>query len=283
MQYEEKIRLLKAMPLLRQIPERQLTALAEFLRPRPFDDGAVVFEEGSEGMSLYFISSGRVRIAKRSADGASHDLAVLCAGDFFGEMALTEEASRSASAIASGACVLFELFRGDLSRWVKLHPQQAVQFFAGLVHIQSQRLRRTSTELALQFDLSDLVFEKAQTPEAFLNQALSRVLYRLEGAWSGAAYLGGDQTKPAALTASLGKFKFADKARMGLPAAGSLACWSDGASVDVALVGRDGWLGHLCFRPDKPAEPEQRESLERTLTTVSRRVCAALDLKRLGA
>ena len=282
MQYEEKIGLLKALPLLRQIPDRQLAALAEFLRPRPFDDGAVVFEEASEGMSLYFISNGRIRITKRAGDGASHDLAVLSPGDFFGEMALAEEALRSASAIASGPVLLFELFRGDLSRWVKLHPQQAVQFFAGLVHIQSQRLRRTSNELALHFDLSDLL-EQNKEPDALLNQVLGRIIHRLEGAWSAAAYLRGATTGAAALTASRGGFKFEKTGKMGMHDPGSLAAWPDAATVNVALIGRGGALGHLTFRSDKPVEVTDREELARTLTTVSRYVSAALELRKLSS
>ena len=148
MQYEEKIRLLKAIHVLGQLPERQLAGLAQFLKPKEVANGAAVFEEGSIGMSLYFVSTGKIRIAKRMVQGVSTDLAVLGPGEFFGETALIEEAFRSASALALGPTVLFELFRGDLARWTKLNPQQAVGFFAELLNIQSQRLRQTSDELA---------------------------------------------------------------------------------------------------------------------------------------
>lgn len=148
MLYEEKVKLIKGIHVLGQLPERQLAGLAQFLKPKEVADGAAVFAEGSIGMSLYFVAKGRIRISKGSAGRASTDLAVLGPGEFFGESALIAEAFRSASAIAVGPCLLFELFRGDLNRWTQLNPQQAVGFFAELLNIQSARLRQTSEELA---------------------------------------------------------------------------------------------------------------------------------------
>lgn len=275
MQYDEKLVLLKAMPLFAKIPPRQLAGLIEFLRPREFADGAAVFEEGSEGLSLYIIARGRVRIAKRAADKTARDLAVLSSGEFFGEMAMAEEAVRSASAIASGPCLLLELFRGDLGRWIKLNPEQAVQFFVGLTHVQSNRLRKTSNELALQFELSDFLFEEKDDASGFLDRVLASVALRLEGSWSAAAYLDG------ALAATHGTLAFPKETLSAAPQAGFAAQWKDDLSVEVPLLGRRGNLGHLLFRHPFPVDAAQREGLSRLLTTVARQLSAALELRRL--
>ena len=81
--------------------------------------------------------------------GVDKDLAVLGPGDCFGEMAMIEDSPRSATATSSGDCVLFQLGRQDLNRWLKSRPEMAMEFFAEMVQEQSRRLRRTSNELAL--------------------------------------------------------------------------------------------------------------------------------------
>ena len=275
MLYEEKIKLLKAMRLLSQIPERQLAGLAEFLRIKELEPGAVIFQEGSTGMSLYFVSSGQVRISKSFSGGSSADLAMLGPGDFFGEMALIEEATRSASAIALGPCVLFELFHGDLTRWVKSNPQQAVQFFAELVHLQSNRLRRTSNELTLQSDLSNLLLEQNLTAPLLLPKVLDRVLPRLDGAWSAAAYVCAE-SGDANLIAVKGDFKFESAPPKG---AGG---WLDGSTFHVALGGVTKTIGHLVFHAQAPVPKHDREDVSRALTTVARLTSSALELHRLS-
>ncbi|MBI5242913.1 MAG: cyclic nucleotide-binding domain-containing protein, partial [Elusimicrobia bacterium] len=267
MQYEEKLKLLKSLHLLRQMPERQLASLAEFLRPKQLEDGAAVFEEGSQGMSLYFISSGRIRIHMRGAGGASKDLAILCAGDFFGEMALIEEATRSASASAMGPTVLFELFRGDLSRWVKLNPQQAVQFFAGLVHLQSKRLRRTSNELTLHFDLSSLLLDAAGAGPEFMARALDCILARLEGPWSAAAYLCREADGALEPASSRGSFDFSEAAKSIPPGEGGAGAWLDPSTLRVALPGQKRVLGHLLVRAPSPRGAEEQEDIGRAMAT----------------
>src|SRR5262249_37712945 len=86
--YQEKVRLLKSITLLKNMSERTMQGLAEFLKPRKVPDGVVIFEEGSRGMSMYFVASGRIRIYKNTASGSTRELAVVGPGDFFGEMAL---------------------------------------------------------------------------------------------------------------------------------------------------------------------------------------------------
>jgi len=275
MLFEEKIELLKAMRLLSQVPERQLTSLAEFLRPKSLEPGAIVFQEGSTGMSLYFVSSGRVRISKSGSDGSSTDLAMLGPGDFFGEMALIEEATRSASATAAGSCVLFELFRGDLSRWVKTNPQQAVQFFAELVHLQSDRLRRTSNELALHSDLANLLFGQAMPAPLLLPKVLDRVLPRLDGAWSGAAYICPD-AGAADLIAAKGAFKFEATAPKGSGG------WLDASTFHVSIGGLMMPVGHLVFHAQAPVPKHNQDDISRALTTVARLTSSALELHRLS-
>ncbi len=59
--------------------------------------GTVLFREDERGDTMYVVQSGRVRITKEGKDGQK-TLAVLGAGEFFGEMAILNNKPRTASA-----------------------------------------------------------------------------------------------------------------------------------------------------------------------------------------
>lgn len=65
----------------------------------------VIFDDQDEGNEMYFIDAGRVKIVKKSGD-AEGILAILNAGDFFGEMALITGNKRTATALALTDCKL---------------------------------------------------------------------------------------------------------------------------------------------------------------------------------
>ncbi|MBI4052323.1 MAG: Crp/Fnr family transcriptional regulator [Elusimicrobia bacterium] len=183
--------LLKSLPLAQHIPPNKLNGFLEFLQPVPIENGQIIFEEGSQGDSLFLIAEGKVRIEKKSGVGEKEQkqLAFLGTGDFFGEMALIEEIPRSAQAVAETDVLLFKLEKKALFKWLKSQPKEAVGFFVELVRVLSQRLRRTSQELTLLFDLSHLVLEKYASRREFISKMLREIIRHLEGSWSGGAYL----------------------------------------------------------------------------------------------
>jgi CRP-like cAMP-binding protein len=67
-----------------------------------FDVDDVIFEEGSTGRELFVVLDGQVEIAKMN--GASKTVIVtLGKGEFFGEMAVIDGSSRSATGHCGGA------------------------------------------------------------------------------------------------------------------------------------------------------------------------------------
>ncbi len=64
-----------------------------------YEEGDVIFEEGSHGTAVYVLSSGKVEISK-TAHGKRIVLEILGPGDIFGEMSFIDPAPRSATAIA---------------------------------------------------------------------------------------------------------------------------------------------------------------------------------------
>ena len=278
----DKIQLLKSLKLLHGIPDDQLGTLGEFLTPRTFADGDAVFEEGTKGSSLFFITDGNVRIAKqlRSTGGGAasyKELALLGPGDCFGEMAIIEsEAPRSASAIAAGPAVLFELEREQLHRWLAAHPQLAMGFFSRLVAMLSGRLRRSSNELTLLFDLSNLLLEAFPSATAMFDKAMPRIMQYLEGEWVAGAYLYNQFNDEMDLVDTEGDYA-AVAARLAVNPAASQNAWLDASTYQVVFPGKKRAMGSIVFHRSKPLDKEETNEAARTLTTTARLIAASLE------
>ncbi|MBI3551325.1 MAG: cyclic nucleotide-binding domain-containing protein [Elusimicrobia bacterium] len=274
---QEKLKLLKSLHLLDQIPENQLSTLERFLKPVVLKDGAVLFEEGSKGESLYFVQDGRVKISKKVAGAEFKDLAIMGRGDCFGEMAVIEAVTRSARACASGDTVVFELKRDDLNGWLKENPRLAMGFFAQLVQVQSQRLRRASNEIALLFDLSNMLLEPCPSGKELLAKVLSRVVPHLQGDWAAAAYLYNVFNDEMDFVASQGESDFNELASKLPRATETRSVWLDDSSYYVSLPGSNRPHGYLLFRAKGSLSEDARVELGRALTTVARLLTSALE------
>jgi CRP/FNR family transcriptional regulator, cyclic AMP receptor protein len=109
----------------------------------------VIFEEGSVGRELFVVLEGKIDIVKQS--GAGRILIVtLGKGEFFGEMAVIDGSSRSATAIA--AAPKTRVMRINHARFVYLVSQQPA-FALMIMDALSKRLRA-----------SNIVNYKAATP-----------------------------------------------------------------------------------------------------------------------
>lgn len=93
----------------------------EFTRTYPKD--TMIFSENEPGSELYIIQKGTVKITKIVGDKEVL-IALLPAGDIFGEMALLENKPRSASAIAHEEEVtLLAVNKSNFQRMVQTQPQ----------------------------------------------------------------------------------------------------------------------------------------------------------------
>jgi CRP/FNR family cyclic AMP-dependent transcriptional regulator len=94
---------LAAIPFFGGLEPSALEHLAASMRSRRFRRGEVIFHIGDPGDALFVIVSGEVKISLPSETGDEAILATLRDGDVFGELALLDGASRSASATALSA------------------------------------------------------------------------------------------------------------------------------------------------------------------------------------
>jgi CRP/FNR family cyclic AMP-dependent transcriptional regulator len=105
-----------------------------------YDVADVIFEEGSTGRELYVVLDGKIDIVKDS--GATRTTIVtLGKGEFFGEMAVIDGSSRSATAVA--AAPKTKVMRINHARFVYLVSQQPA-FALMIMDALSKRLRASN-------------------------------------------------------------------------------------------------------------------------------------------
>ena len=105
-----------------------------------FGVGEVIFEEGSSGRELFVVLDGRIDILKRN--GSSNDVVVtLGKGEFFGEMAVIDGSSRSATAVSAAPNT--RVMRINHARFVYLVSQQPA-FALMIMDALSKRLRASN-------------------------------------------------------------------------------------------------------------------------------------------
>ena len=102
------------------------------------DAGAVIFEEGDAGDSLYLVADGAVKISKTGRGGAQETLGYIESGNFFGEMALLDGQPRSAKATAVKETLLASVDEQTFQHILQLAPSRLHMNFLRSV---TQRLR----------------------------------------------------------------------------------------------------------------------------------------------
>jgi CRP-like cAMP-binding protein len=144
---ESLAEILQAVPLFRDLTTKELKALEQLVHIRNYQAGETVFAESEPGAGMYIIRSGRVDIMMKHRSDIPMLLAELEAGDFFGEMALLGDTSRSASAISRDKTELIGFFHPDLLEAISLHPMMGSKIMFGLAKTIADRLRYTNRQL----------------------------------------------------------------------------------------------------------------------------------------
>ena len=105
-------------------------------------DGEVIVRQGEVGNSMFVVQAGEVEVLRETEDGEVR-LAILGAGDFFGEMSIFEHEVRSATVRVRGEARVLTVDKRTLLKRIKEDPFLAV----GILQTMSNRLREINAEL----------------------------------------------------------------------------------------------------------------------------------------
>ena len=98
---------------------------------REFAAGTVLFEEGQPGDDMYIVVSGEVELRRQVGD-SERVLAVLPAGEFFGEMAILNGRPRSATAVVRSDARLFVIDGTTFEAMLRARPEIALRMIKAL-------------------------------------------------------------------------------------------------------------------------------------------------------
>lgn len=127
-----------------------------------YEENRVIFAQGDPADAVFHVLKGKVKLVVLSRQGKEAVVALLGAGDFFGEGCLAGQSIRMGTAIALTACSIMKLEKSEVIR--TLHDQPAFSE-AFLAYLLSRNIR-------IEDDLVDQLFNSSE-------KRLARVLLLL--------------------------------------------------------------------------------------------------------
>jgi CRP/FNR family cyclic AMP-dependent transcriptional regulator len=138
--------LLRSVPLFADLEQAELERFSRVAVPRSFPAGTRVFHEGDRSDACYIVREGSFRVTREHSDGRAITLATLGPGEVFGELAMLDGDTRSASAEALSDGELLALPAVDVKGLLARHPEISVKLVAALV----RRLREANERISRQ-------------------------------------------------------------------------------------------------------------------------------------
>ena len=127
-----------------------------------YDPNQMVFAQGDPANAIFYLQKGRVKLTVVSHNGKEAVVAILGAGDFFGEGCLARQALRMSTATAMDECSIMRLEKGRMIRLLHEEPAFSDVFVA---HLLARSIR-------IEEDLVDQLFNSSE-------KRLARVLLLL--------------------------------------------------------------------------------------------------------
>jgi len=125
--------LLRNVPLFAMLQEQQLSVLTGVVSRRSYARNATIIGAGDETDSLYVVISGRLKVMMSDDEGREVILSILGRNEYFGEMGLIDDSTRSASVITLEPCELLVLSKRDFRKCLAENFEMALTVMRGLV------------------------------------------------------------------------------------------------------------------------------------------------------
>jgi len=141
---------LPGISLFSELPEASIKQLAYHTYTHIYDKDTIITHEGDVSDVLYIILSGSVKVFLENQLGECITLRVLHRGDYFGELSLLDESSRSASVITCEKTMLAILEKDEFMKCLHKNPEIAISLC-----IELSRRMRTITENVKDLDFQN--------------------------------------------------------------------------------------------------------------------------------
>jgi CRP/FNR family transcriptional regulator, cyclic AMP receptor protein len=125
-------------------------------------ENGVIYSQGDSADAVFYIHKGKVKLTVLSRHGKEAVIAIMGAGDFFGEGCLAGQPLRMGTAVSMTRCSIMKLAKTDVIRALHEQPSFSELFLA---HLLSRNIR-------IEEDLVDQLFNSSE-------KRLARVLLLL--------------------------------------------------------------------------------------------------------
>ncbi|MCC5669545.1 cyclic nucleotide-binding domain-containing protein [Nostoc sp. CHAB 5784] len=134
----DRLLFVRRVPIFKELRDDFIVRLTSVMNELSFPANYTIFRQGEEGRSLYIVVSGRVKVHI-----GNKQLAEVEQGKYFGEMAVFDTQSRSASATTLEPCEFLELTQEQLYDAIEETPEIAVNIIREL----SRLIRRLNDDM----------------------------------------------------------------------------------------------------------------------------------------
>jgi len=124
--------LVKGVPLFADLDKRELQGLASSMKERTFNTGQTIASEGQTGIGFFVIAEGTAKVTQ-----GDEERATLGPGDYFGEIALIDDGTRTASVTADSDLKVYGLTSWEFRPLVETNASIAWK----LLQTMAKRLR----------------------------------------------------------------------------------------------------------------------------------------------
>ncbi|MFQ3546905.1 MAG: GGDEF domain-containing protein [Termitinemataceae bacterium] len=131
-------------PLFSAMSALEFNAVTAFLERRQYHKGSVIFSEGERGQEMFIVLTGHVIATVQLGNGKHRKIYEFIPGSFFGEMAIIEDAPRSATCVAAEETDLLVLQGLDFYRLIFEHPMIALKLLNSIGQVMTSWLDESS-------------------------------------------------------------------------------------------------------------------------------------------
>jgi len=139
----ERLLALRQIPLFAELSLEQLEAVNQIAKEKVYLSNEVIVREGDPGGELYLLIEGTVKVFKHYGMLNETELGTVSAVSYFGEMAVLDDATRSATIVASERLRLLAVDGANIKELVLEMPELSFEIF----RVLTRRVRAAEERL----------------------------------------------------------------------------------------------------------------------------------------
>lgn len=124
--------LLKHVPLFNGLDDADLQLVAQHASVHSYPPDTLLVQEGEQADGMYVVVDGRVKVYVSDVGGKELVLDTLGPGEVFGELALIDDAPRSANVVTTTQVTIYKILKSDFERCLEQSPRIAINLLKSL-------------------------------------------------------------------------------------------------------------------------------------------------------